>query len=327
MKRIPLRDLWQAPLPMRDLDRLFHSWRMLESAGIPPVRIFTVLAREGASLRVRRCCARLSDHVERGATLHQALQWERNAFPIHLPGMIQIAERTGTMHDLIERLSAFYTDMRCLQYAVIKQCSYPLAVLLAISTGIPLLRYFLTSTAQSTSLETHAVVRIVLQGLTPFAVAWLLFWLFRHLRPLHHVLQFLLALPGPLGFFTLPFRRMRLAWALHFCAHTGLTWPAALRFAAEQAADPLQRRALKGTPEMLNAGIPLAQVLHKTRLFDRFQLEAIDVGEETGTLDEAFRRIAAHCREIGLYRVRNAIVLIETVFIAGLGMLIALGLV
>ncbi len=89
------------------LSRFAHYFSMLFSSGIGVLEIFAIIQRVVANEVVRRMIGRVSDRVERGSSIYDALVKEK-LVPSLVLRMISVGEKTGSMDNSLKKVSQYY---------------------------------------------------------------------------------------------------------------------------------------------------------------------------------------------------------------------------
>ncbi len=89
------------------LSRFAHYFSMLYSSGIGVLEIFTIIQRVVANEVVRRMIGRVSERVEGGSSITDALEKER-LVPSLVLRMISVGEKTGSMDKSLKKVSQYY---------------------------------------------------------------------------------------------------------------------------------------------------------------------------------------------------------------------------
>jgi len=89
------------------LSRFAHYFSMLFSSGIGVLELFTIIQRVVANEVVRRMIGRVSERVERGSSIFDALAKEK-LVPSLVLRMISVGEKTGSMDNSLKKVSQYY---------------------------------------------------------------------------------------------------------------------------------------------------------------------------------------------------------------------------
>src|SRR4051812_7186063 len=94
-------------LPLPDLVDLCRALRHNLGAGLPLVKVMRQQSERGRP-GVRRVAARLSERLQTGSSLSDALDAEGNAFPPLFVALVKVGEETGHLPDIFGELEQYY---------------------------------------------------------------------------------------------------------------------------------------------------------------------------------------------------------------------------
>lgn len=312
--------LFSPSLSTQDMARSCHSLATLYDSGVPIHRAFKAMEESGGSVAVKRLAADLRQAIEQGATLAQAAEWHQKRLTPVFVTLITIGEQTGSLGSILPQLARYYEDLRAMYHAVIRQVAYPVAVLLAILVGIPILRAFLADVAGIAD--------------RPFEVQ--AFWIFRHFVLQTGGLFVLVVAAGRLTFrFTSResilmhcwpiaglVRRVllsRFAWAMMIFTRAGMPLHRAVAYAGKVTGAERIARDFASVAPMLQEGFTLEQALARTRYFPRSAMVYVKTGEMTGMLDQCFEHLSRGLYEESVFKMRVLVGIIEPLAILALG--------
>lgn len=265
-------------------------------------------ANSASTSRLRMLCARLKRSVERGDTLSQAMDQTR-VFPPMLSQLAVVGQETGRLGPILASAAAQFEQMRQLRNALMRALIYP-AIVLAVLTASGLYWLLMVLPRMASLFESLRVqlppttvwVMQVAEGLKAHA-AWmplvlalvlmvvLLLFRWPAMKPVLHAVYWWL--PGV--------REMERARVYHaFFSHmgamqeAGLTLSRTLTVLIQQPLNQYFGGRISGIGLNAARGQTLAEGLGSTRVFERFALSLVRLGERTGTLDEQSLRLSEH---------------------------------
>ncbi|WP_313317121.1 type II secretion system F family protein [Stenotrophomonas sp.] len=289
------------------LEQFTQQLATLLSAGQPLDRALSILLETPEDERSRRVIADIRDSVRGGTPLSQALERQHGVFSRLYVNMVRAGEAGGSLHETLQRLADYLERSQELKGRVINAMIYPAILLLVVGGALLfLLGYVVPQFAQmyesldvtlpwftSAVLTIGLVVRkwwialIVIPALA-------LLWMERKRRdPV-----FRLALDGWLlrrpmvGGLVAKLETARLARTLGTLLRNGVPLLAGLGIAR----NVLGNRALVGdvaeAADAVKNGAGLASSLGRNGRFPRLALQMIQVGEESGTLENMLLKTA-----------------------------------
>jgi type II secretory pathway component PulF len=273
------------------------------------LRLALAEAATGASTtRLRMLCARLKRAVERGDTLSQAMDQTR-VFPPMLSQLVVVGQETGRLGPILATAAAQFEQMRQLRNALMRALIYPGIVLtVLLASGLYWLLMVLPRMAalfeslrvqlppstvwvmkMADALKAHAAALPLVLALVLLGVVLLFRW--PAMKPVFHAVYWWL--PGV--------REMERARVYHaFFSHlgamhgAGLTLSRTLTVLVQQPLNQFFGGRIGHIGVNAARGQTLAEGLGSTRVFERFALSLVRLGESTGTLDEQSLRLSEH---------------------------------
>ncbi|MBP8148369.1 MAG: type II secretion system F family protein [Limnohabitans sp.] len=261
-----------------------------------------------STTRLRMLCARLKRSVERGDTLSQALD-QTKVFPPMLSQLVVVGQETGRLGTILAMAAAQFEQMRQLRNALLRALIYPALVLavLVVSGLYWLLMVLPKMAALFESLRvqlppTTVWVMKVAEGMKanvaslPLVLGGVLLLLVLLIRlpamkPVFHALYWWLP-----GVRELERARVYHAFFSHLSAMhgAGLTLSRTLTVLMQQPLNQFFGGRIGRIGAQAARGQSLAEGLGSTRVFERFALSLVRLGENTGTLDEQSMRLSEH---------------------------------
>ena len=291
-----------------DVSLLTRELSILLEAGLPLDRALTTLASLSAAGPVRRLVERILERVRGGASLAEALEAQGPVFPSYYAGMVRAGEAGGALEAVLSRLADELERAQALRESVKSALLYPLlVVVLAVlslvvlmTLVVPRFRPLFEDSGAALPLVTEVVI-----GLSDFMRAfwWLLlalavgavFLVRRHNATAAGRLRWdrwLLGWPL-LGELLLKIEVARLSRTLGTLLANQVNVLNALSMSMGSLGN---RAVIAGLSELrgrLTKGEGLAVPLAEAGIFPVLAVQLIQVGEESGKLDEMLLRVAA----------------------------------
>lgn len=285
-------------LGLARLARLSHSLAAMAKAGIPAARCFELLGAEAGHKKVREVTSRVAEDIRAGSTLGESLRAQGSAFPLLFTGLVTIGERTGTLERSCALLAEHYDHMLEARRLLVKQITYPIA-LLVLLTGLVLpMALILGATAIILRLPwaRRCVLRCVL-ALWPFSR------LYRDLA------------------------QCRAAWAMDLLLRTNLAPHHQLIATAQILEPPSLARPFHEAAARVKDGTPMARALGAVKWLTPQARVQIEVGEASGKLHETFAQIARQSSERARHTMVCLLYPLGTLLIVFMGLIVLLSLV
>lgn len=310
----------------------------LMRAGISLDRALQIMHRVSQDSEQKALLKRVQDGVQRGRSLSRALQEQEGMFSPFYISMVNAAETAGSLADGLADLAFYLERSRELREKVLAALLYPMILLLvAIFSLIIILTYVIPQFQQLFSTMGQALplaTRIVMgsaefvQTFGPWLVVAMVLgvlWFRRRLQIPDVRLRWhssLLRWPL-LGGLIQRLETARFSRSLGTLLRGGVPMVNALQIARDTLTNQQLAEAVGQATESVRAGHRLAEPMFRTGLFPVLAVQMIQVGEETGELDQMLLKVAdRYDREVGV-SIQRMLTILEPLLIVGLGVLIA----
>lgn len=289
-------------LSAKELGELSHRLAVETESGIDIRRTWK---REAASARgrVRGDFQQVSDAVNRGETLSEALAGTGQLFPPLFREIVDVGEKTGTLGRVFHRLSAHYRKLVEMQRMFLMAIAWPMIQLTLAIFVIGLLIWILGMIATRNHGEPIDILGFGLIGnrglliYTNFIIAVGLcfaglvvafrrgvFWI----RPLQHLAMKVPALGGSLAKLALA----RLTWALHLTMNVEMDLRQLVPLVLRATGNEYYIQHTEQATQLVATGHPLHQAFAATGAFPADFIDALEVAEESGAVVESMERLS-----------------------------------
>ena len=316
----------------------------LLGAGQPLDRALQILLDLPESEAARRVIERIRDAVRGGAPLSQGLEAEHGIFSRLYINMVRAGEIGGSLDDTLRRLADYLERSKALRETVINALIYPAILVLMVLGSLALLLGYVVPQFmplfQDLGAELPLLTKMVLVlGDTVRAWWWLLivliagavWWVRRQMAEADRrlALDAWLLRRGRIGDLIAKLETARLARTLGTLAKNGVPLLTALSISRNVMGNTALAVAVDAAAKDVKTGGGLAVSLARTKLFPRLALQMVQVGEESGELDNMLLKVAdtfdIEVRN-ALERVLAALVPLMTIIMAGVIALIVLAI-
>jgi type II secretory pathway component PulF len=320
-----------------DLILFSKQFRSMMQAGVPILRLLTVLENQTENRALRRTVAAIGQDITGGSTLHDAMKKHPRVFsPLYL-SMINAGEISGTIPDVLERLIGIIEHEAKIKSDVRSALQYPIIVVIALCIAFFILLTFVIP--KFVGIFTAAKLTLPL----PTKIAMLL----------HHFLigYWFIVLAAVIGvivglhlwFKTDAGRLSRDAFILKLPLFGPVLQKAALsRFASifailQTSGVPVMQslEILSGTigneaiarqfdavREKVKEGQGISGPLGSAKYFTPMVIDMIAIGEESGNIDEMLRQISIHYDDEVSYAVKQLTTALGPILIVGLAIVV-----
>ena len=279
----------------------------LQDAGLPVVRSLKILESQQKSGTLKNTLASVSEELEGGSTLSEAMAQHPKVFDRLYCNMVRAGEAGGVLDTILQRLADFMEKSQKLKKRIISAMIYPTVV---ITVAIVIVAFIMIRIVPQ--FETmFSEFDIDLPKLTLMLIAASL-WMKSNW-------YYLVAIP--IGFFVLikiirltsggrfVIDRIKLMMPVfgmilnktavsRFCRTLGTLITSgvpileALNIVRETCGNEVIARAIGRVHDSIREGESIAEPLRESRVTDAMVVNMIDVGEETGDLDKMLMKIA-----------------------------------
>lgn len=307
-----------------------HELAMLLKAGMPLDRALTLLAADVNAPALSRLIGRVHDAVNGGKSLAEAMAMQGDLFPPVYTNMVRIAEASGTLPAVLERIATARQRAEKLRGKVLSASLYP-ALLITVAIGavtmmlvfvVPRFKEMISQAGSEPPAPARAVFAtsdwLIANGaalaiLLCAAVIGLVF-AFRN-RALREGLETrLLGLP-------LIGHILKLSLTVRFCRNlgvlleNGVELPAAMRLVQGIIGSRPAEAALDAAYDALRKGRGFIDPLARSGLFPPVVINMLRVGEETGSLTRSLLHMADLFEDKLDTTVQRTLTLLEPVII------------
>ncbi|MGV8145092.1 MAG: type II secretion system F family protein [Alkaliphilus sp.] len=119
----------------KDLAVFARQFYTMLNAGISIIEAFQVLGEQTENILLKKAIRDLSEDIQRGNTLTEAMRNNRDIFPDFFINMIEAGELSGNLEEILERVADHYEKEKKLKNKIKSSMSYPI-ILSVIATLI-----------------------------------------------------------------------------------------------------------------------------------------------------------------------------------------------
>lgn len=320
---------------LKDLAISTRQMSTMLASGLPVLRSLSVLAEQSESAKLQEIFTEVRIAVERGASLSEAMS-EHREFPPLMIAMVQAGEAGGFLDDTMAQIAVTLEADLLLRGKIKAALTYPIAVFfIAILVVIGMLLFVVPvfeGLFESFDSELPAPTKILV-NLSEFVSNPIVLitsavlvgggvWFYRRnktspkVRAVVDPIKFRLPVFGGL------FRKVALArFTRNFAGllRAGVPILTALDIVGETSGNIIIARAAADIQDSVREGNGVAKALESHPVFPDMVVDMIEVGEETGNLDEMLDKIADFFDQEVTATTEQLMALIEPVMILVLG--------
>ncbi|MBI4430234.1 MAG: type II secretion system F family protein [Candidatus Omnitrophica bacterium] len=316
----------------------FHLSNLI-SSGLTLARALELLSDQIEHARLAGLCLELHDDIKTGTHFSNALEKFPDVFPPLLMNTVRAGEAGGTLEQVLKNLSETYEREEEMRSKVKQAFIYPAIVLTVAAIMVVVLLIFvvpnLTKMYDDMGQTLPVMTRVVV-GISDFIVDY---WWLIGLTLLIAVLivrQSLKQQGGKKFFYNLLLRipvfgdmstrsdMASFSRVLGMLLVSGVGILESLRVTESIMEHPLYIEEISRVRGEVTRGISLSSALSQTKIFPKFVMQMIAIGEESGDLDNTLGRIArTYDRDIGR-RIKVITTILEPVLILAVGLIVGL---
>ncbi|HET7691535.1 MAG TPA: type II secretion system F family protein [Gemmatimonadota bacterium] len=321
----------------KDLVLFTRQFATMINAGLPLVQSLDILATQQANKRAAEKIRAVLSDVESGSTLADAMRRHRDFFSEIYVNMVAAGEAGGILDVILLRLAEYLEASEKLRRKVKGAMFYPatvmgfsgLAIAVLLIFVIPTFAGFFTSAGVALPLPTRIVM-----GLSDFLITWWwavgavlagIVYLFRAYRktPAGRLTTDRLMLRIPvLGQVLRKAAIARFSRTLGTLVQSGVPILDGLEITARTAGNRVVEDAVMKSRASIAGGETIAEPLKRSTVFPPMVVQMINVGEQTGGLDDMLSKIADFYDEEVDASVGALTSIIEPVMIVFLGAIV-----
>ncbi len=291
----------------KDITAFTREMGALLAAAIPIPQALDGLGEEEENPALKAVVLKLSESVRKGASLSSALEEQPQLFSKLYVSMVRVGEEAGALQKVMADLADLLEHEDEVRGEVMAAVAYPLFVLgfgvvtvtVLLTVVLPKLFNMLEEMLTVLPLPTLILLRTsgfihrfwpaILVGLAGAGAAWR--WYVRTPQGAEMLDKAKLHLPL-MGSVFRAAALSRFARTLGTLARSGVSLLPALKIVENTIGNRVLAQQIARVAEDTRGGHSLATPLRKLGIFPRTVVQMIDVGEETGRLDEMLLKVA-----------------------------------
>jgi type IV pilus assembly protein PilC len=314
-----------------------RQFSVMLDAGLPLVQCLEILGEQEENRTFRGIIQRVRSDVEQGSSLAEAMRRHPKAFDDLFVNMVAAGEAGGILDVILQRLATFLEKITKLKAQVKSALIYPASVItIAIGVVWIILRFVIPTFAQlfaGLGSEMPWITRVVV-GTSNFVgryspwiiLAVILFAIFlsrwhKTDRGRRAIDGFMLKIPI-IGMLLRKIAVARFCRTLSTLTTSGVPILDGLEITAKTSGNAIIEDAVMAVRRSVEEGKTISEPLAETKVFPPMVVQMINVGEQTGALDQMLSKIADFYEDEVDTAVAGLMKLIEPLLIAFLGVVI-----
>jgi type II secretory pathway component PulF len=316
-----------------DLILFSKQFRSMMQAGIPIIRLLTVLENQTENTALKKAVAAIGQDIRGGSTLHDAMKKHPAIFSSLYLSMINAGEISGTIPEVMERLigiieheAKIKSDIKsALQYPIIVTIALGIAFFVLLAFVIPKFAGIFAKAGLSLPMPTQIAIVLhhflighwlIILAAVIGVIAGLHFW-FKTEGGQFARDTFILRLPlfGPL---LQKAALSRFASIFAILQSSGVPVIQALEVLSGTIGNTAIARQFDIVREKVKEGQGISGPLGSAKYFTPMVVDMVAIGEESGNIDEMLRQISLHYDDEVAYAVKGLSDALGPILIVGL---------
>ena len=336
-RQIPLMPRLPVRVPRKRVAIFTRQFSVMLDAGLPLVQCLEILGAQEDHRHFREVIRQVRMDVEQGASLADAMRKHDSAFDELYVSMIAAGEAGGILDIILQRLSTYIEKSVRLVAQVRTALMYPAAVIMIavavvfiilwkvipvfsqLFAGVGAELPFLTRTVIGASnfIGRYSIFIFIFLGVT----AMLINRAHKTYRG-RRVIDGLLLRSPVIGALLLKIATARFCRTLATLTASGVPILEGLEITARTAGNAIVEDAIMAVRKAVEEGKTISEPLGQTKVFPPMVVQMINVGEQTGALDQMLSKIADFYEDEVDTAVAGLLKLIEPLLISFLGVVI-----
>ncbi len=313
----------------------------LQDAGLPILRSIRILEQQQKPGMLRNCLKQITEDVEGGATLSEAMARHPKAFDKLYTNMVAAGEAGGVLDVILQRLAEFMEKAQKLARKIKGAMIYP-AVVISIAAAIvtfimvqvvPQFRKIFEDFQTNLPAITETLIAIsnwFANGAPPGWVVvvgspiimFILYKLIRQAQVGRHVLDVVFMRVPVMGQIISKSSIARFTRTLGTLVAAGVPILEAIKITKETTGNEIFSRMLGKVHDSIREGDTFANPLRASKTVDSIVVNMVDVGEETGELDKMLMKVADNYDDEVDTLVASLVSLLEPIMVVVLGLIV-----
>jgi type IV pilus assembly protein PilC len=336
-REVPFMPRFQTKIAAKRLAIFTRQFSVMLDAGLPLVQCLEILGEQEENKNFRAMIQQVRTDVESGSALADAMRKHPRAFDNLFVNMIAAGEAGGILDIILQRLSAYIEKVVKLRNQVKAALMYPAAVIL-IAVGvvwvilwkvIPVFSQLFAGLGGEMPFITQVVIGFsnAIGRYTLFAIPIVIFGsiAFQRWRKTERGRRIvdgaILKMPV-VGMLMRKIAVARFCRTLATLTSSGVPILDGLEITAKTSGNAIIEDAVMAVRKAVEEGKTISEPLAMTKVFPPMVVQMINVGEQTGALDQMLSKIADFYEDEVDTAVSGLMKLIEPLLITVLGVII-----
>jgi len=309
----------------------------LQDAGLPILRSLRILENQNKPGALKNALMDVIEDIESGQTLSEAMGKQPKAFDNLYCNMVKAGEAGGALEVILQRLAEFQEKSQSLKRKIIGAMIYPAAVI-SVAVGIVAFIMIFIIPKFKEIFEGFGLDLPVMTQVLIGASDWVAkYWYMIFIVPIAFMLFIKIVKRNTTGAFVIDWISLRIPLIgkiLHMgiiaritrtlgtLIASGVPILEGLLISRDTAGNAVFVRAFDNIYTAIREGETIAVPLKEAKIVDDLVVNMVDVGEETGALDDMLYKVADVYDEEVEVRVESLVSLLEPIMVVVLGLIV-----
>ncbi|HOT29994.1 MAG TPA: type II secretion system F family protein [Candidatus Ozemobacteraceae bacterium] len=309
----------------------------LTRAGIPVLRSLGTLARQMQTAPFRKMIWEMRNDVEGGIPLNMAFRKNEDTFGLLYTNLVRVGEESGRLFNVLDRLSTLLDREIKLRRKVLAAMTYP-AVITLVATGvvlflmlavIPQFAKLFAQFGQELPWLTQQVINVssfvgnnFLNLIAATVAILLVIYQVNQTTGGRRFFDSVRLKIPVIGNLTQKYAIAMFSRNMATLFQSGVSIITAMKISIETVENIILADALNQVVRDVEGGQPIAKALVKVDIMPELTTQMIEVGEETGNLDDMLEKVAEFYEDEINFMIDQMTALVEPAFILVLGTIV-----
>lgn len=309
----------------------------LQDAGLPVLRSLRILEGQNKPGALKNALMDVIEDVESGNTLSEAMAKQPKAFDNLYCNMVKAGEAGGALEVILQRLAEFKEKSQSLKRKIIGAMIYPAAVITVAVGIVSFIMIFIIPKFKKIFEDFDTDLPAMTQVLIDMSDWMMSYWYMLFITPLGVFIFVKIVKKNKTGAFVVDWISLRIPLIgkiLHMgviarvtrtlgtLIASGVPILEALIISRDTAGNHVFVRAFDNIYTAIREGETIAVPLKEAKIVDDMVVNMVDVGEETGALDDMLYKVADVYDEDVEVRVESLVSLLEPIMVVVLGLIV-----
>jgi len=334
-----LERLTRKPVVKEDLMIFSRQMYTLNKAGVPILRAFSGLQASANKPAMVDLLKDIRSSLDQGRELSSAMARHQDLFGAFYIAMIRVGEMTGRLTEVFLRLNEHMEFERDVRERIKQAIRYPIFVLIAMAVAIVVLNMFVIPVFAKVFAGFHAELPLITRGLLGFSAWMIKWWPMLIVAGIAITVGVRAYVRTPEGRYRWDSRKLKLpiigeiilkatlarfARSFALSSQSGVPLVQALTVVAQTVDNAYIGTRIEQMRDGIERGESISRCAAATGVFTPVVLQMINVGEETGELDNLLFEIAGMYERETDYNIKGLSAAIEPILLAVIGVLVLL---